>query len=133
MVSKEECPMKISSSDKVSKSYGKEENVSLGEHVNIVNFPQKQKGEAESLTKVKYESKPEPKIEPIIREVVNHLSKIKVDTLDNIHLVLEKKNINIPKEDLLKVIKKYAEQGLFMVTEKALEGKRIVLVRLLRR
>ena len=72
------------------------------------------------------------KIEPTLKLVIDHLSKIKVDTLDNIHLVLEKKGINIPKEDLLKIIKKYAEQGLFMVTEKELNGEKITLVRLLR-
>ena len=72
------------------------------------------------------------KIEPIVKEVVNYLSEREVDTLDNIHTHLEKKGINIPKEDLFKLIKKYAEQGLFMVTEKELNGEKMILVRLLK-
>ena len=67
-----------------------------------------------------------------MKEVVNYLSEREVDTLDNIHTHLEKKGINIPKEDLFKLINKYAEKDLFMVTEKELNGEKIILVRLLK-
>jgi len=74
----------------------------------------------------------EPKIEPIMRIIINHLAKVKMDTLDNIHRIVMNAGFNISKEDLLKLIKKYAEQGIFMITEKEFNGKRIILVRLLR-
>jgi len=125
----------------------------LGELVNFVNISQKQKGETESLTNVNEEkSKGVRKTgqtgqssqtidffslpqEERVRIIIDHLTKIlnRLDTLESLATSIEQSGYRVDRERLLEFVRVLAEQGLLMVTEKALEGKRIVLVRLLRR